>query len=133
MGRTGDVSGTFHFVHLLSQGGEAVDQDLQPPLQSAQTGVHVCVALLQLANLLVLLPSRLDGDELLQLGAELTLLIPQTVNALLHVKRVAFQHAQALVEGVQVKPEQVLEAGVPALWAGREVWWEPGYCSVWGD
>lgn len=84
------------------------------------------MALLQLANLLVLLPGRLDHDELLQLGGETTLLVLYTVNALLHIKRVAFQHAQPLVKGVQVNPEQTLEAGVSSLRAGCEAWWESG-------
>lgn len=117
---------SFHLVHFLSQGGEAIDQDLQPSLQSAQAGLHVCVALLQLVYLLVLLPSRLDGDKLLQLRAEMNLLVLHAVNALLHIKRVFFQHAQTLVEGVQVEPEKVLEGGVSALWAGCEAWWVSG-------
>lgn len=114
------MSGAFHLIHLLRQGGEAVNQDLQPALQSVQTGLHVGVAFLQLGNPLVLLRGRLDGDEVRQLGAEKFLLVLDALDALLHVKRVPFQHAQALVEGVHVQPEKVLEAGVSTLQAGRE-------------
>lgn len=126
------MSGTFHLVHLLGQRGEAVNQDLQPALQPVETGLHVNVALLQLAQLLALLLGRAHGDELGQLGAEEHLLLLHALDALLHVQRVLLQHAQTLVEGVHVEPEEVLEAGVPALQAGGEARREPGHRSVGG-
>lgn len=126
------MSGPFYPVHLLSQGGESVDQDLQSPLQSAQAALHVCVALLQLLDLLVLLPSCLESDELLHLRAEAFLLVLHTLNALFHIKRVSFQHAETLVKGVHVEPQQLLKAGVSGLQAGCEQRGESGDCPVGG-
>lgn len=126
------MSGTFHLVHLLGQRGEAVNQDLQPALQPVKAGLHVGVAPLQLAHLLALLLGRTHRDELGQLGAQELLLLLHALDALPHVQRVLLQHAQALVEGVHVEPEEVLEAGVSALQAGGEAWREPGHGLVGG-
>lgn len=127
------MSGPFHPVHLLGQCGKAVNQDLQPALQPVEAGLHVGVALLQLPHLLALLLGRAPRDELRQLGAEKLLLLLHALDALLHIQRVLLQHAQTLVEGVHVEPEEVLEAGVSALQAGGEAGREPGRGSVGGE
>lgn len=100
LGRAGEMLGALELVDFLRQGSEAVDEDLQLPLQPAQPALHAGVVLLQLRDLLTLVSGGQHPGQLLELGAQLVLLQAHLVKALLHVEAVALQHAHPPVEAV---------------------------------